>query len=193
MAIRRPPSQAPSTTATVKRPVTPPAAQANTDADELLDELDPDSDWAAGVGEEGDDDSLVFNLEDVDENAGFEIIPNGIYNFVCTEWDFGRSNAGNPMITLTMEIEAGSPFTGRTLRTYLTFSEKAIGRTKKTIMMLLPNEDLKSFRPASSEGAFLGIRARGQVKVRRYDGEMRSNITRLMEPVENAATDELEI
>jgi len=133
-------------------------------------------------GEEGE--AVVVDLSGVDADAGFEVIPRGIYPVTIAALEFGMSQrSGKPMWTCELEIEDGE-YAGRTLYHHISFSEKALPRTKKTISRIAPELLEGPFSPeeVADESTLLGRRARARVDIRRYEGENRNNVRELLEP-----------
>ncbi len=136
-------------------------------------------DFTEGVGEE----SVVVDLSDIDEDAGYEIIPRATYPVTISSAEFAHSQrSGKPMWTLQLEIEDGE-YAGRTLFHHVSFSEKALPRTKKTISRILPELLEGPFNPeeVADDGKLLGIRCRAVVTVTRYEGSNRNNVKELLE------------
>lgn len=139
-------------------------------------------------GGEGQEGGLTVDLSGVDENAGFELIPRGIYNCVVDDLEFGYSqNSGNPMWTWRVEIEDGD-FAGRKLFTHTTFNEGGLPRTKKAIMRVAPELLEGPFDPeeVANDGTMVGKRLRIRVDIRPYQGEKRNNVREILAPESGA-------
>lgn len=135
-------------------------------------------------GEDSQESGLIVDLSGVDENAGFEILPRGIYNAVVDDLEFGYSqNSGNPMWTWRVEVEDGD-FAGRKLFTHTTFNEGGLPRTKKAIMRVAPELLEGPFDPekVAESGVMLGKRLRVRVDIRPYQGEKRNNVREILAP-----------
>lgn len=142
---------------------------------------------AQGLALSGDEDDLQVDLSQVEE-AKFELLPRGWYNCVVLEAEYGLSqNSGKPMWTLQLEVEDG-PFQGRKLFTHLSFSEKALPMTKRTISRIAPQFLEGPFNPqqVADSGELSGIRCRAQVVIRPYEGEKRNSVRGLKEPAEGS-------
>jgi len=103
---------------------------------------------AVGTGAAGD--GLVFNLTDVEEDRGFDIIPKGDYPCIVDEQEFGESKSGNPMITTKFKITEGE-YEGRVVFDYWVLagkgSEFGLGKLKKFLTRVTPEADLAAFNP----------------------------------------------
>lgn len=126
---------------------------------------------------------LLVDLTDIQEDAGFEAIPEAVYDFEISESVFMQSKAGNPMIKLTLEI-IGGDYEGRKLFTYVVFSEKALPMAKKTINRLGLSHLLEGkFNPATAADDFLSVRGQARVGNKMYEGTMRSQVNAIMPPI----------
>jgi hypothetical protein len=145
-------------------------------------------DEAQGVdtedGEEGG--SVIVDLSGVDEDAGFETRPRGKYPCEIIEAEFKYSqNSGKPMWELTLEVEEGHEHEGARFWFYVSFSEKALPRAKKTIAAIYPELlEQGAFDPeeVADEGVLVGLRCIAQVVIRRYEGENRNSVRELLAP-----------
>ncbi len=141
----------------------------------------------AEEGEEGG--SVVVDLSGVDEDAGFEVRPRGNYPVEIIEAEFSFSQAsGKPMWTLVLEVEEGHEHAGARFWHHVSFSEKALPRTKKTLSVIAPELLEAPFEPEeiADEGILLGRRCTAKVNIRRYEGENRNNVRELTAPSEEA-------
>ncbi len=145
-------------------------------------------DDAEGVEtEDGDEQgSVVIDLSGIDEDEGFETRPRGKYPVEVIEAEFKYSqNSGKPMWELTLEVEDGHEHEGARFWFYVSFSEKALPRAKKTIAAIYPELlEAGPFDPeaVADEGVLVGLRATAQVVVRRYDGANRNSVRELLAP-----------
>ena len=140
-----------------------------------------ESDAVDFSGEEGE--AVIVDLSDIDADAGFEVIPRGIYPVTIASLEYALSQrSGKPMWTCQLEIEDGE-YASRILFFHISFSEKALPRTKKTLSRIAPHLLEGPFEPAeiADESTLLGIRCRARVDIRRYDGENRNNVRELLE------------
>lgn len=135
---------------------------------------------------------LVFNLSDVEEDKGFEVLPKGDYAAIVDELTFGESSKGNPMITVKYKVSEGE-FEGRVLFDYWVLNGKGaefgLAKLKKFLVRVMPEVDISSFNPttfAENEGA-VGRELTMSVRVKKetkgdYKGELRNNITDISAP-----------
>lgn len=147
-----------------------------------------DEEQGFGV-EEAEDGSLAVNLGDTSEEAPrFEPVPNGNYNVVVDELEFGHSQAsGNPMWTWRLEIEDGE-YQGRKLFYHTVFNENGMPRVKRALMSLSDDEGYgqellgETFNPddVAAEGRLVGARCALKVGQRRYEGRMTNNVRDMM-------------
>ncbi len=149
------------------------------------------------------EDAHVVDMDAVGE-AEFEIWPKGWKNFVVAQHDYELSqNSGAPMWVLVLEVESGpsgltgeeDPQAGKTVKTYLSFSEKALPYTKKTINQvwpgLLEDEQWKTngkfdIKKVGDAGLFVGNRVSGLIKHSKYEGQTRHNVAQLKRNDENS-------
>ncbi len=130
--------------------------------------------------------SATVDLTGVDDWGNFEVIPRGDYNCVIDDLTYDLSvSSGQPMWTTRLEIEDGE-YQGRKLFTHISFSEKALPRTKRTISRLWPDLLNGPFdaEAVADEGNLLGTRCRAKTKIERYEGQPRNRVTDLFEPVD---------
>lgn len=136
---------------------------------------------------------LVFNLTDVEEDKGFEVIPKGNYSAVVDELEFGESaNSGNPMISAKFKITEGE-FEGRVVFDYWVLqgkgSEFGLGKVKKFLSRVTPEVDLSTFNPETftEEGIAIGRELVISLKITttkkgEYKGEKRNNVADILAP-----------
>jgi hypothetical protein len=133
-------------------------------------------------------DEETLDLQNFDENAAQELLPNEWFDAVCDEAIFGESkSSGAPMVTLKMKIEDSEhkSFDGRVLYAHCvlpcpqnemqTFGLKTL---KKAGLALNPELNFGAFRPADVPTYFEGNRCKvkiGTGKDKR-DGSMRNEI-----------------
>lgn len=128
--------------------------------------------------------SLTVDLTDV-EDGGFDVIPKGVYNTIVDDAEFKVSQAGgNPMISLTLEVEDGE-YAGRKLFTHVVFSPKAMSMAKRTIKRLGLNTLLEGpFNPEDVVDDFIGARGRARVTVEKYEGEDTNRVKQILPAAE---------
>lgn len=138
------------------------------------------------VGADTDNGGLVFNLTDVQEDKGFEVLPKGDYNAVVDELEFGDSASGNPMITAKFKITDGE-HADRVLFDYWVLAGKGaefgLGKLKKFLTRITPEADLTAFNPEqfAEDGIAIGRELVLSVRVTKqkkgeYKGELRNNV-----------------
>lgn len=146
------------------------------------------------VGSGSDNGGLVFNLTDVKEDSGFEVMPKGDYPAIVDSLEFGDSSTGNAMITVKFKITEGE-FEGRVVFDYWVLQGKGadfgLGKLKKFLGRIMPEVDLSSFNPeafaeegeAINREVLLTLGVQKQTKGD-YKGESRNTVKDL-----KAATD----
>lgn len=124
--------------------------------------------------EEGDG-SLTMDLTNVQE-AVFEVIPRGNYPCVIETCEFGHSqNSGAPMWTLKLSISDGE-YAERKLFTHISFSEKAMPYTKRTLNAIAPEFLSGPFDLADGASQMEGKSVTAKVAIEKYEGESRSRV-----------------
>jgi hypothetical protein len=121
----------------------------------------------AGNSYDNDDENLpdVFDLSDIAEPE-FEVLPAGTYDGYVDSVEYGASQrSGNPMLTWRIVVARPSDGTDFNLLMHTSFSDKAIGRTKMQLVKLVPDLDLKSFRPGDAAEIFGGMNVRVVVRI----------------------------
>lgn len=145
-----------------------------------------------GADSQVDAGGLVFDLNAVEEDKGFEIIPKGDYEAIVDEQEFGESKAGNPMVTTKYKIVAGE-FENRVIFDYWVLQGKGaefgLAKLKKFLVRVSPETDLGSFNPQAycdnGDGVGkecilkLGIQTQ---KKGEYKGEKRNTIKDVLAP-----------
>lgn len=133
-------------------------------------------------------DSLMVDLNNV-EDVSFEAMPRAIYPCVVSNNEFTYSqNSGNPMWTLTLEVEDGE-YAGRNLWSHLVFAGKGLPMTKRQLSRIAPELMDGPFDPQDEQviGSLLGRRIRAKVAIRMFEGEKRNNVRDLY-PAEEAGS-----
>ena len=127
--------------------------------------------------EEGDG-SVMIDLQNV-EDVVDEVIPKGKYEGVIDTCDFAYSQAsGQPMWALKLKL-VGGEYDGRVLYNYLSFSPKAIGLTKKTLVKIAPELLEGPFDAESKASSLEGRPVRVVTKIETYEGNKRTAVQRL--------------
>lgn len=139
-------------------------------------------------GGEGEESGFLVDLSGVSEDAGFPVLPRGIYSVTVDNLEFGMSSAGNPMWTWRFEVTDGD-FAGQKLFYHSVFTEKNLPRVRKILMALGASELLEGpFNPPeiASSGMMLGRDLRVRVDVRPYEGRQTNNVRDVLPPTEGA-------
>ena len=126
--------------------------------------------------EEGE--SLIVDLNEVEDDAGFEAMPRGMYEATVSECEFKYSNSsGNPMWALKWEVSDGD-FAGRILFSHMVWKGKGLPITKKHLSRLRPDLLEAPFNPEDDEiiESMIGLNGRLKVTVKKYEGNMTNNV-----------------
>ena len=127
---------------------------------------------------EGGDGSVMVDLTNVEE-AVFELIPKGKYAGTITECNFDYSqSSGKPMWAMKLTITEGE-YEGRTLLSWMSFSEKALPLTKKTLAAIAPEFLTGPFNPEDKASDMEGKNVIIVTKVSKYEGENRTSVKQL--------------
>lgn len=149
-----------------------------------------------GVGAGNNNGGLVFDLTDVKEETGFELIPKGNYPAVVDELEFTESSSGNPMFAAKFKITEGE-FEGRVLFDYWVLGGKGadfgLGKLKKFLTRVVPETDLSQFNPQAfaDDGSAIGRELTIAVKIQtqkkgEYKGEKRNQVSDILAPSEGS-------
>lgn len=142
-----------------------------------------------GFNAEADATAMVFNLNEVDENAvggAMEVMPKGDYPCIVDEMTFGESSKGSPMITVVYQVVEGE-FEGRKLWDYWVLAGKGaefgLAKLKKFLARICPEVDMSAFNPTTfcDEGIAIGRDCTVKVKIQTqksgdYKGEKRNQV-----------------
>lgn len=151
-----------------------------------------DSEVTAGQ----DTGSLVFDLNEVEVDKGFEIIPKGTYPAIVDELDFTESSTGNPMIEVKFKITEGE-FENRVVFDYWVLGGKGapfgLGKLKKFLTRVMPEVNLAAFNPAefAESGEAIGRELQIKLKIQtqkqgEYKGEKRNQVADMLAPAEGS-------
>lgn len=143
-----------------------------------------------------DQGGLVFNLDDVKEDTGFELIPKGDYPAIVDELELTESAAGNPMFSVKFKIVEGE-FEGRVVFDYWVLggngAEFGLGKLKKFLSRVTPEVNLSSFdaQAFSDEGTAINRECVVSLKITtnkkgEYKGEKRNNVADILAPSTNS-------
>lgn len=145
-----------------------------------------------GVGAQPDNDSLVFNLTDVEEDKKFELIPKGTYPAVVDDLTYGNSSNGNPMITVVYSI-TDPEYENRKIYDFMVLGgdgkEFGLSKLKKFLVRVCPGTDISSFNPQAfaDNGEGIGRECRIALKIQtqkkgEYKGEKRNQVSDILAP-----------
>lgn len=147
---------------------------------------------SGAVDSDTDQGGLVFNLDDVKEDAGFELLPKGEYPAIVDELELTESGAGNPMFAVKFKITEGE-FEGRVVFDYWVLGGKGaefgLGKLKKFLSRVTPEVNLSSFNAQafSDEGSAINRECVVSLKITtqkkgEYKGEKRNNVADILAP-----------
>ena len=145
-----------------------------------------------GVTASADTEGMVFNLNEVDEQASsFEVLPKGTYNAIVEEFEFTTSqSSGSPMIKCVYSIIDGE-YTDRKIFDYYVLTGEgakyALPRLKQLITRVVPEEDSTSFNPVkfAESGIIINRQCRITLGIQtqkkgEYKGEKRNNVREIL-------------
>lgn len=126
------------------------------------DESEDDEDY-----ESDEDLPEVFDLADVPDEPERVLIPAGTYDATIEEVNYELSKtSNNPMLTWVLKIrdKDGNDFPGR-LFFHTTLAGDGFSRTKRTLLRVDPELDLKNFRPRDCNDAYSGMDVRAKIRI----------------------------
>lgn len=142
-----------------------------------------------------DDSAFTVSLSDVGDEPQFQAMPRGTYDVEVDNVEFGMSqSSGNPMWTWQFVVVDHDEFNGRRLFYHTVFTEGGMPRVKAALQLIEapdPSDQdsirallTQNFDPAevAESGVFVGARARLKVTTRKYEGELRNNVQKLLAP-----------
>lgn len=144
------------------------------------------------VASDTDQGGLVFNLDDVKEDAGFELMPKGDYPAIVDELELTESANGNAMFAVKFKITEGE-FVDRVVFDYWVLAGKGaefgLGKLKKFLSRVTPEVNLSSFdaQAFSDEGTAVNRECTISLKITTqkkgdYKGEKRNNVADISGP-----------
>lgn len=149
---------------------------------------------SGAVNSGNDEGGLVFDLDGVEEDKGFELIPKGKYPAIVDEVEFGESSTGNPMLTIKYKITEGE-YEGRNLWDFIVLGGKALEfslpKLKKFLVRLCPEVTLAGFNPQAfaDEGIAVGRECLVSVTIQtQKKGERKGEKQNRIQDVETAAS-----
>ena len=144
-----------------------------------------------GVTASTDTEGMVFNLNEVEEQASsFEVLPKGTYNAIV-EFEFTTSqSSGSPMIKCVYSIIDGEYADRKIFDYYVLTGEGAkyaLPRLKQLITRVVPEEDSTSFNPVkfAESGVIINRQCRITLGIQtqkkgEYKGEKRNNVREIL-------------
>lgn len=138
--------------------------------------------------QEQEDGGYVIDMTQVPE-AKNEVLPKAVYNCVVDEGEYKLSqSAGLPMWALVYVISDG-PYEGRKLFHNISFSEKALPFSRRTLARLCPEVLTSDFSPNKFDDYdILGRSVRVKTKIGKdQNNEKRTEVAEVMGPVDNSA------
>lgn len=149
----------------------------------MNDKSGPDAGGAGGKKDEG---NLVLDLTKVDGSLPkFAALDAGVYKAVIEEMSFAASSKGNPMITWQFRVTEpdNSIADGRLLFYHTVLNKDAgLGRLKRLLARVAPDMDIANIDVINmcNEGQLIGSACRVKVRIRRFEGERRNDVTDVM-------------
>ena len=143
----------------------------------------------AAAGQDGE--SLLFNLNDVEETPAFEVLPKGTYSAIVEEFEVTTSqSSGNPMIKIVYSI-TDPEFAERKIYDYIMLAGEgakySMPRLKQLITRVCPDVDASTFNPAqfAEDGTIINRQCRITLGVQtqkkgEYKGEKRNNVKEVL-------------
>lgn len=124
---------------------------------------------------EGGNGSVAIDLSDVEE-AKFEALPIGEYDGVIAGSEYKLSqSSGAPMWSLKIQV-IGGEYDNRVIFDNVSFSEKALPFTKKTLAVIAPELISGPFDPEEAAAEMQGKEVRFKTKLETYQGEKQTRI-----------------
>ncbi len=159
----------------------------DTSTDDFFDKAAPAEETDISDVDDDDDglEAEAMNLaDDVDEtDADFKALPAGIYDANLDDFEYKKSNSGNPMLVWIFALDhADKQLDGRKLYYHtVTNSERGLAQVKRVVNRLGPDKvDMKKWRHDKSPEALVGTRCRLKVAVGKYQGNQTNNIKEIM-------------
>ena len=145
----------------------------------------------AGVTASTDTEGMVFNLNEVEEQSSFEVLPKGTYNAIVEEFEYTTSqSSGSPMIKCVYSIIDGEYADRKIFDYYVLTGEGAkyaLPRLKQLITRVVPEEDSTSFNPVkfADSGVIINRQCRITLGIQtqkkgEYKGEKRNNVREIL-------------
>lgn len=123
------------------------------------------------------DDDAILDLSEVPDSINFETWPAGVYDAVVEDVEYGRSQRSNkPMLTWHMKLTRNDG-KERTMFHYSVLEGDGLPRTKRTIMRVAPDIDLREFKPSRAGELFAGKLCQVRVKIGTFEGTRRNQIS----------------
>lgn len=153
--------------------------------------LGPAAEATTGVQAATDTEGMTFDLNSVEDNSSFEVLPKGTYNAIVEEFEFTTSqSSGAPMIKCVYSIIDGE-FAERKIFDYYVLTGEgakfALPRLKQLITRVCPDVDSSTFNPAkfAESGVIINRQCRINLGIQtqkkgEYKGEKRNNVKEIL-------------
>lgn len=153
--------------------------------------LGPATEDTTGVTAAPDNGGMTFDLNTVEENSAFEVLPKGTYNAVVEEFELTSSqSSGAPMIKAVYSI-TDPEYVDRKIFDYYVLTGEgakfALPRVKQLITRVCPDVDASSFNPQQFSDSGVIINRQCQLvlgiqtqKKGDYKGEKRNNVKEIL-------------
>lgn len=137
------------------------------------------SDDFQGASFEDADDSLSINLAEVKEQS-YEALPIGTYDCIIEKNEYQISkSSGKPMWSQTFQVVDGE-YANRRIFNFMSFSEKALGGTKKYLNRIAPELVTEDFNPKRDANELIGKSCRVKVKIEVYEDNPRNKVADIL-------------
>lgn len=142
--------------------------------------------------------TMQVDLSDTGDSS-FPLLPRGIYDLELHDLEFKHSqSSGNPMWEWVFKTanHENEEFNGLNQWTYTVFTPNGLPRVKQALKAIRCEvEEDDEYRQSllagpfdpedvANDGRLVGATCRGKVVQRKFEGEMRNNLTQLLPPAE---------
>ncbi len=126
---------------------------------------------------------LVIDFNNVNE-GGYEPLPVGTYDAVISGLEIKTSKAGNPMFSVTFNIQHEDFKNRKLFSHYVLNNEIALGRLKKFLLNVFPDIELSHLDLGAlcADGSGLGRSCALKVVQRPYEGRMTNDVKEVLPP-----------
>ena len=132
--------------------------------------------------------ALQINFANIDENAGFEPLPSGVYSVTIGTMEAAKSKAGNPMISVTFNVMHPDYAKRKLFAHFVLNNDIALGRLKKFMLTVFPDISLDNVNLGEiiQSGIAIGRYCTVKVTQREYNGSMTNNVQDILPPAADA-------